>query len=94
LAWTLRVTADAALLAAAVWRVAGMPPTRLLGNRGGRAAAAVAALVAAAATGAALASDAATRAVVVGVVAAAFVVGVWRFVLNDVERTGLRRVLA
>jgi O-antigen/teichoic acid export membrane protein len=94
LAWTLRVTADAALLAAAVWRVAGMPPTRLLGNRGGRAAAAVAALVAAAASGAALAPDAATRAVVVGVLAAVFVVGVWRFVLNDVERTGLRRVLA
>src|SRR5207249_3666923 len=45
LAWTLRVTADAALLVAAVSRVADVAPWRFLGARGGRAAAAVAAFV-------------------------------------------------
>lgn len=93
LAWTLRVSADAALLAAAASRVAGVLPRRLLGDGGGRAAAAVAGLAAAAAAGVALAPGTGAR-VAIGVVAAgAFAVGVWRFVLNDAERAGLRRVL-
>jgi len=92
LAWTLRVTVDAALLAAAVWRIAGVPPGRLFGTRGTRALVAVAALAAAGA-GIALAPDARSRAVLAALTVVVFAVGVWRFVLDDAERTQLRRVL-
>lgn len=92
LAWTLRVTADAALLAAAVWRVAAVPPGRLFGNRGGRALAAVGSLVAAGGA-IALAPDALARAVLAGTAVVIFAVGVWRFVLDDAERAGLRLLL-
>jgi len=92
LAWMLRVTADAALLVAAVWRVAGVAPARLFGTRGGRALAAVAAL-AAAGVGIALAPDARSRAVLAAMTVVVFAVGVWRCVLDDAERTQLRRVL-
>ena len=94
-AWTLRVTADAALLSAAVWRVAGVTPERFLGEggRGWRAVTAVAALAAAGAMGAALVPAAGAR-IAFGVGAAvAFAVGVWRYVLDDAERAGVRRVL-
>ncbi|MEX2156142.1 MAG: flippase [Gemmatimonadales bacterium] len=94
-AWTLRVTADAALLCVAVWRVEGVKPEKFLGEggRGWRAVAAVAALAAAAVASAALVPGAAAR-IAIGVVAAAtFAVAVWRYVLDDAERAGLRRVL-
>jgi len=94
LAWTLRVTADAALLGTAVWRVGGVPPGRLLGERSGRAASAVAALAVAATACLALAPDPLTRVVLAVATTAAFAAGVWRFVLDDVERAGLRQLLA
>jgi len=94
LAWTLRVTADAALLGTAVWRVGGVPAGRLLGERSGRAAGAVAALAVAATACLALAPDPLTRVVLAVATTAAFAAGVWRFVLDDVERAGLRQLLA
>jgi O-antigen/teichoic acid export membrane protein len=94
LAWTLRVTVDAALLVLGVWSVADVAPGRLLGVRGGRAAAAVALLAAAAAGCALLAPGAAIRGALLALVTAAFAIGVWRFVLNDVERGGLWRVFS
>ena len=44
MAWTLRVTLDAALLGLGVWAVVGVTPRRLLAHNGGRAIAVVAAL--------------------------------------------------
>jgi len=94
-AWTLRVTADAALLSAAVWRVAGVKPERLLGGGGSgwRAVAAVTVLAATGAVSVALVPRPGAR-IAIGVGAAVvFAVGVWRYVLDDAERAGLRRVL-
>ena len=93
LAWTLRVTVDAALLLAATWRVSGVSPSRLLGDRGGRAVAAVIALAGVAAASYTLGSHAEVRYALVLVSLAAFGAGVWRFVLDDTERAGLRAVL-
>lgn len=93
LAWTLRVTVDAALLAAAVWRVSGVSPNRLLGDRGGRAVAAVVGLAGAGAASYALGSQAEVRYGLALVSLVVFAVGVWCFVLDDTERKGLRAVL-
>ena len=93
LAWTIRVTLDAALLVAAVWRVSGVSPSRLLGERGGRAVAAVAGLGGAGALTYVLGSQPEVRYALVFASLAAFGVGVWRFVLDDVERNGLLAVL-
>src|SRR6266576_57898 len=93
LAWTIRVTLDAALLVAAVWRVSGVSPSRLLGERGGRAVAAVAGLGGAGALTFVLGSQPEVRYALVFASLAAFGVGVWRFVLDDVERNGLLAVL-
>jgi O-antigen/teichoic acid export membrane protein len=92
LAWTLRVTVDAVLLAAAVWRTAGVAPGRFLGEHGGRALAAVAALAVTSAAGLAIVSGAGARVVIGATATMAFGVGVWRYVLDDAERAGLRRV--
>lgn len=94
LAWTLRVTADAALLGTAVWRVGGVPPGRLLGERSGRATGAVAALALAATACLALVPDPLTRVVLAAAATAGFAATAWRFVLDDGERAGLRRLLA
>jgi len=93
LAWTLRVTVDAALLVAAVWRVSGVSPSRLLGDRGGRAVAAVVGLAGAGAASYALGSQAEIRYVLALASLAVFGAGVWRFVLDDTERAGLLAVL-
>ena len=93
LAWTLRVTVDTVLLIAAVWRVAGVSPPRLLGDRGGRAVAAVIGLAAAGAMSYTIGFQAETRYALVLIAIAAFAVGVWRYVLNDTERAGVRAVL-
>ena len=93
LAWTLRVTADTALLTTAVWRLTGVSPAQLLGARGARAAATVAALAAAGAACVVLAPGAVARMVLAGGVGAAFAAAAWRFVLDDTERAGLRRML-
>jgi O-antigen/teichoic acid export membrane protein len=93
LAWTLRVTADAALLGLAVWRVGGVPPGGLLGERGWRAAAAVAALVLGGAVCIAVVPGGAARVALAAAATVGFASGVWRFVLDDSERAGLRRVL-
>ncbi len=92
LAWALRVTADAALLATAVWRLTRVSPARLLGARGARAAVAVAALAAAGAACVVLAPGALARILCAGGVGVAFAAAAWRFVLDDAERAGLRRV--
>jgi len=93
LGWTLRVSMDAVLLVAAVWRVSGISPVRLLGDRGGRALAAVLGLAAVGATCYSMASQAALRYALVLVSLVGFAVAVWRFVLDDRERAGLRTVL-
>ena len=93
LAWTLRVTGDAALLTAAVSRVAHVPVRKFLGDRGIRAAAAVAALAAAGAGCVVLAPGGLARILLAGGVGVAFAAAAWRFVLDDTERAGLRRVL-
>jgi hypothetical protein len=83
---------DAVLLAAAVWRTAGVDPRRFLGEHGGRALAAVAALAVTSAAGLAIVSGAGARVVIGATATMAFGVGVWRYVLDDAERAGLRRV--
>jgi len=93
LAWTLRVTADAVLLLSAVWGVADVPPWRFLGARGGRAAGAVAALLLSGAVCIAVTPGGITRIMLAVTAGIAFAAGVWRFVLDDAERAGLRRVL-
>jgi len=93
LAWTLRVTVDAALLVAAVWRVSGVSPRRLLGDRGGRAVAAVLGLAAIGAASYTLGAQVVIRYGLVLASLAVFGAGVWRFVLDEAERAGLRAVL-
>ena len=93
LAWTLRVAVDAVLLVAAVWRLSGVSPGRLLGDRGGRAVTAVLALAALGVGSYALGSQAEVRYALALLSLAAFGAGVWRFVLDDTERAGLRAVL-
>src|SRR5437773_539690 len=92
LAWALRVIADAALLATAVWRLTRVSPVRLLGARGARAAGAVAALAAAGAACVVLAPGALARILCAGGGGVAVAAAAWRFVLDDAERAGLRRV--
>jgi len=95
LAWTARVSLDAVLLAVAVWRVGGLSPRKLFGARGGRAVLAVGAL--AVVTLAVRTWPALGLAVRVGLLAGAavaFGAFVWWFVLDDVERAGMHRVLA
>jgi len=87
------VTADTALLTTAVWRLTGVSPAQLLGARGARAVATVAALAAAGAACVVLAPGAVARMVLAGGVGAAFAAAAWRFVLDDTERAGLRRML-
>ena len=93
IAWTSRVTVDAALLVAAVWRLSGVSPRRLLGDRGGRAVAAVLSLAVVGAASYALGAQAVVRYALVFGSLAVFCVAVWRFVLNETERAGLRAVL-
>jgi hypothetical protein len=93
LTWTLRVTVDAGLLVAAVWRVAGVPPPRLLGQRGGRAVTAVLVLAAAAAAVRALVPGVVLRVELLGVALLLFAVCAWRYVLSDAERAEVGRVL-
>jgi O-antigen/teichoic acid export membrane protein len=93
IAWTSRVTVDAALLVAAVWRLSGVSPGRLLGERGGRAAVAVLGLGAVGAASYALGAQPVIRYTLSLGSLLVFGVAVWRLVLNDVERAGLRAVL-
>jgi O-antigen/teichoic acid export membrane protein len=93
LTWTLRVTVDAGLLVAAVWRVAGVPPPRLLGQRGGRAVTAVLVLTAAAAAVRALVPGVVLRVELLGATLLLFAVCAWRYVLSDAERAEVGRVL-
>ena len=93
IAWTSRVTVDAVLLVAAVWRLSGVSPRRLLGDRGGRAVAAVLSLAVVGAASYALGAQAVVRYALVFGSLAGFCVAVWLFVLNETERAGLRAVL-
>ena len=93
LAWTLRVTVDGALLVGAVWRLSGVSPGRLLGDRGGRAVVAVLGLGAVGAASYALGTQAVIRYALAFGSLVVFGVAVWRLVLNDAERAGLRAVL-
>jgi len=92
LAWSLRVTLDTLLLVAAVARRTKVPAAQLFGERGGRAMVAVAGFGAFAAGAAALLGSPGTRLVVVAAASAAFAAVAWVFVLDDVERAGLRRL--
>jgi O-antigen/teichoic acid export membrane protein len=95
LAWTLRVSLDAVLLAAAVWRVAGLSPRKLFGERVGRAVVAVGALAAVAlAVGTSHALGVAARFGLLAGAAVAFAAYVWAFVLDAGERAGMHRGLA
>ncbi len=95
LAWTLRVTADALLLALAVWRVASLSPGRLFGARVGRAMLAVAALAAVALVVAAgLGIALAARITLLGGAIVVFGAFAWRYVLDEGERAIMHRVRA
>src|SRR5439155_1207766 len=70
-----------------------MAPWRFLGARGGRAAAAVAAFVVGGVVCVAVTPGGIIRIVLAAGAAMAFAAAAWRFVLDDAERAGLRRVL-
>src|SRR5712664_302285 len=91
-AWTLRVTLDAVLLCLAMGRRSEVSPRALLGARGGRAVAVVALLTVAMLGSRFAPSGLAGRIPVAAAVSIGFGVAVWRFVLDDAERAGLRRV--
>ena len=92
LAWTGRVTLDAALLAAALWRAEGFEPARWYGAGAGRALGAIG-LLAAVTLGAGLSLSPAPRVAVVMAAALAFVAFAWRQLLAEEERAALRAVL-
>ena len=95
LAWTIRVTLDAALLAVAVWRVAGLSPSRLFGPRLGRAVTAIGVLaLVALAVGAGGVLGTAARIGVLTVAVAAFGAFVWAFVFDASERARMLRGIA
>ena len=91
LAWALRVTLDAILLCVASARIAQVSSRRLFGERGGRAWVAVG-MFALVAVGVAVAGKGSVdvRLAVLAGAAIAFGVGVWRLVLDEVERAALR----
>ena len=92
LAWTGRVTLDAALLAIALWRAQRFPPARWYGAGARRALGALLAL-AVLITGAAFALPPSPRVVVTGAAAVAFVAFAWRWLFVEDERAALRAVL-
>jgi O-antigen/teichoic acid export membrane protein len=95
LAWTLRVTLDAGLLFAATWRLGGVSPRVLLSDGGGRALAAVVVLVLfGIGVGSLHGFGLNVRLALAAGTAAAYGIYVWRVVLADEERAGLRRSLA
>lgn len=89
LAWTLRVTVDAALLTGAVTRVARLPVARLLGSRGGRAVLAVFGLAVAGSVGLVVTPLGSPRFALAAGLVALFGVAAWRFVLDGAERAAL-----
>jgi len=95
MAWTLRVTLDAALLFAATWRIGRVSPRVLLDKGGGRALVAVAVLVLVGiGVGSLHGLVLEVRVALAAGAAAVYAVYVWRVVLADAERAGLRRSLA
>jgi len=95
LAWTLRVTLDAALLFAATWRLGGVSPRVLVSDGGGRALVAVAVLVLfGIGVGSLHGLGLNVRVALAAGTAAAYAIYVWRAVLAHEERAGLRRSLA
>lgn len=93
LTWTLRVTVDAALLGVAVWRMTGVGPIQLFGERAGRAVATVAGLALAGAAVAVTLPGAAPRLIVLTALLLLFGVVCWRWVLDESERAGVWRLL-
>src|SRR5438046_273576 len=95
LAWTLRVTLDAVLLFAATRRLGGVSPRLLLSKGGGRALVAVLVLVLCG-IGVGSLQDLGlnSRVALATGAAAAYGICVWRVLLADEERAGLRRSLA
>ena len=92
-AWTLRVTLDAALLFAATWRIGGVSPRVLLSDGGGRAVGAVAVLVLfGVGVGSSHGLGLGARVALATGTAAAYGMYVWRVVLADAERSRVRRV--
>ena len=95
LAWTLRVTLDAVLLFAATWRLGGVSPRLLLSKGGGRALVAVLVLVLCGiGVGSLQGLGLNSRVPLAASAAAAYGICVWRVLLADEERAGLRRSLA
>lgn len=95
LAWTLRVTLDAALLFAATWRLGGVTPRVLLSDGGGRALGSVAVVVLSGiGIGSLRGLGLDVRVALATGAVTAYGIYVWRVALTDVERTGLRRSLA
>ncbi len=92
LAWTGRVTLDAALLAAALWWAEGFSPARWYGAGAGQALGAIG-LLAAVTLGAALSLPPVSRVAVVVAAALAFVAFAWRQLLAEEERAAVRAVL-
>ncbi len=92
LAWTGRVTVDAALLALALWRTQRFPLARWYGAGARRALGALLAL-AVVTTSAAFALPPLPRVAVIGAAALAFVAFAWRRLFAEDERAALRAVL-
>ena len=93
LAWTLRVTVDALLLAGAVSRVAGVSPGQLFGARAGRAVGAVLALTAVGAAVLAWAPGAVLRIALMAAALAVFATVAWRRGLDATERAAIARMI-
>jgi len=93
LAWTLRVTVDALLLAGAASRVAAVSPGRLFGSQAGRVVRAVLALTAVGAAVLALAPGAVLRIALMAAALVVFAAVAWRWVLDAAERAAIARML-
>ena len=91
-AWTLRVLVDAILLGLAVWKIGGPAPSRLLGERGGRALGLVLGF-GALTVGGARALGPATAAAVAVAAGLALATGTWYLVFDRSERAACQAAL-
>jgi O-antigen/teichoic acid export membrane protein len=92
LAWTGRVTLDAALLAVAVWRAEGFHPARWYGPGAGRALGAITALAAVTLV-ARFSLPPVPRVAVIAAAALVFLAFAWQRLLAEEERVAVRAVL-
>ena len=87
LAWTIRVSGDAALLVAGVWRVLGVRPSAVVTQIGGRAFGAVFGFGAVLAGAEMFVEETGLLAILAGLVTVLFAAGTWWLVLDQSERS-------